>query len=63
MGFLLIIVGIVFSFFQILALPFLLKQESFIGALFFWFGGFGIFILFALRMIYGLFKCIRECKK
>ena len=61
-GLILIFIGIVFSFLQLIALPFMFEKEDPFGTIFFWFCGFGVFSVFALSLVYGVFKCLREIK-
>lgn len=62
-GWLLVGVGIIFSALQFIALPFIFERQAPSGTLFLWFCCFGIFSVVTLRIVYGLFKCIKEILK
>jgi hypothetical protein len=62
-GKVLILVGIGFSLLQVATLPLIFDRNASLGSLFLWLGANGAFCLFAMRIVYGLLKCLLEIKK
>ena len=62
-GRVLILVGVGFSLLQLVTLPFIFDKSAPFGSIFLWFGANGMFALFAMKIVYGLLKCLREIQK
>ena len=59
----LIALGVVFSIVHLLALPFWFDKNALVGSIFVWFCANGIFSVLALRIVYGLVKCLKDIKE
>lgn len=62
-GRILVIVGIAFSCLQAGTIVFSEFELGVFPVLFIWFCTHGIFVVMVLRVVWGLFKCLRQIKK